>query len=69
MKKTGVCPKCNSRNIIKIKDVLHSSGGGNISRSKMFFLDKDCAKITFYICEDCGYIENYLDETELAKLR
>lgn len=68
MKKTGLCPKCSDNRIIKIKDVLHSSGGGNISKSKYFFTDKNSAKITFYICESCGYIEEYLDNDEINKL-
>ena len=67
--KSGVCPKCSSKKIIKIKDILHSNGGGNISQSRVFFTDKQCAKITFYICEDCGFIENYLDDEEIRKLK
>lgn len=62
------CPKCNNTNILKIKDALHSSGGGNISFAKHFFTENNCAKITFYICTKCGYIEEYLDKDELDKL-
>lgn len=68
MKKTGICPKCSDKKIIKIKDVLHSSGGGNITKSQFLFTNKNCAKITFYICENCGYIEEYLDKAEIDKL-
>lgn len=68
MKKTGKCPKCSEEKIIKIKDILHSNGGGNITKAKHFCTEKNCAKITFYICENCGYIEQYLDEVEIAKI-
>lgn len=56
------------KKIIKIKDVFHSNGGGNISRSQHFWLKGNTAFITFYICNDCGYVEEYLDEAELKKL-
>ena len=69
MKKTGKCPKCGEDKIIQIKDIWHNSGGGNISKSKLLFTEKHCAKITFYICESCGYVENYLDTDELKKLK
>ena len=35
MKQNKVCPKCNNKKILKIKDVLHSTGGGNISQSRL----------------------------------
>ena len=78
MKKTGICPKCNHNKIIIIKDQLHENGGGNISQitnhldkpSEVFavFKEGNTAKKTFYICENCGYIEEYLDKEEIEKL-
>ena len=44
------------------------SGGGNISHARHIFNEKNCAKITFYICKNCGYVEQYLDKEELTKL-
>lgn len=67
--KSGKCPKCSSKNIIKIKDILHANGGGNITQSRHLFTDNKCAKVTFYICENCGFVENYLDEDEIKKLK
>lgn len=62
------CPKCSNTKILKIKDTLHSSGGGNISLSRNIFTEKNCAKVTYYICTNCGYVEEYLDKDELSKL-
>ena len=50
------------------KDVLHSTGGGNISQSRHLFTERSCAKVTYYICTNCGYVEEYLDKEELYKL-
>ena len=68
MMKNKVCPKCNNKNILIIKDVWHSTGGGNISQSRHFFTENSCAKVTYYICTNCGYVEEYLDKEELYKL-
>lgn len=69
MKKSGKCPKCSNTNIIKIKDVLHSNGAGNISNAKQIFTNKVCARFTFYICKQCGYVEHYLDDEEIKKIK
>lgn len=69
MKKTGICPKCGSEDFIKIKDIFHSNGGGNISKARNFFYQRNTALITFYVCEKCGYVEEYLDKEELEKLK
>ena len=68
MKKTGFCPKCEKSNILRIKDILHANGAGNISRSKHIFTERKVAKITYFICKDCGFVESYLDQEELDKL-
>lgn len=47
---------------------MHSTGGGNISQSRHVFTERSCAKVTYYICTNCGYVEEYLDQEELYKL-
>lgn len=32
------------------------------------FTENSCAKVTYYICTNCGYVEKYLDKEELHKL-
>lgn len=65
--KSGKCPKCGNKNITIIKDSFHKSGGGNIPVVTHPFLDRHYAQKTFYICSNCGYIEEYLDELEIRK--
>ena len=69
MKLNGKCPKCHHRKNIQIKDTFHSNAAGNISQATHFFTKNKSALITFYICENCGYIEKYLDQDEIVKLK
>lgn len=62
------CVKCSNESIEIIKDFFHASGGGNISKGRTFGLEKNFALVTFYICKDCGYIEQYLEVKELEKI-
>ena len=63
------CPKCHYQKIIQIKDTFHSNAAGNIAQAAHFFTKNKSALITFYICENCGYIEEYLDQDEIVKLK
>lgn len=69
MKKSGICPKCKKQDIQIIKDIFHSNGAGNISKSKHIFRENKSALVTFYICTNCGYVEEYLDFEELKKIK
>lgn len=69
MLKTGVCPKCGNKEIIKVKDIHHSNGAGNICQSKIFLTENKCALITFHVCTSCGFVEHYLDAEEIKKLK
>ena len=40
-----------------------------ITSDAHFFTKNKSALITFYICENCGYIEEYLDQDEIVKLK
>ena len=65
----GKYPKCHHQKIIQIKDTFHSNAAGNIAQAAHFFTKNKSALITFYICENCGYIEEYLDQDEIVKLK
>lgn len=52
--KSGLCPKCSSKRIIR-----HNSGPGSI---------KACYDGEFYTCADCAYSEWYPEADEVAKL-
>jgi predicted nucleic-acid-binding Zn-ribbon protein len=63
MKSDGVCPKCSSKQIIKIPSEL---GTFNVIKIDMFKF----ANLTRYICTSCGYMEQYIsDDSSLSKLR
>lgn len=42
---------------------------GDITSYKHIFKESKCTLLTFYICKNCGFVENYLDINELNKLK
>lgn len=52
--KTGKCPKCKSNHIRTVKGGTHRSYALVAHFSRVRFTD--------YICVDCGYCENYVDD-------
>jgi DNA-directed RNA polymerase subunit RPC12/RpoP len=57
------CSKCGSSNIAKVK---------NKAEARAVMLGKTAFGLihpTSYICKDCGYIEEYLEDKDLEKLR
>ncbi len=71
MRKTNQCPKCGNKHLIVIKDWFHHNAGGNITKTEPIFgpSARNTALITFYICSECGLVEEYLDQKELMKLK
>ena len=63
--KNGICPKCNGSEVY----VLPAKGpSNNFHRIPIEGLAS--AKLTQYICVDCGYVEEYIDdETKLEQIR
>lgn len=58
------------KDIKSIKDIFHANGaGGDITSYKHIFKESKCTLLTFYICKNCGFVENYLDINELNKLK
>lgn len=69
MKNTGFCPKCNSRNIVRIPDnpSRHASGN-NIYTTTLTLAGK--IPVIRYVCCDCGYVENWVENPyELDKIK
>ncbi|MBX7094899.1 MAG: hypothetical protein K1X56_09265 [Flavobacteriales bacterium] len=60
MKKSGICPKCGSQNILTNKGV--SKRG---ERSSMAVSSFTSLFIEVYMCTDCGFFEEYIDEADL----
>lgn len=62
MKNTGVCPKCQSRDL----KIGARSGYSAIHFPRFWFLG---GATDVYVCTSCGYVEEYVVEKTLAKLR
>jgi hypothetical protein len=64
MKNNGVCPKCNSSDIIRIPGEIGSIAGNNIQ------VGGGRVPVTRYLCGNCGYIEEWLDsEVNLQNIK
>lgn len=70
MKREAFCVKCGCYQIIRIRSPYNVYGIGNISAApQMRSSEKRYASITYYICEDCGYVEHYLEDSEIEKIK
>lgn len=68
MRISKVCPKCNSRDILRIPGEKGAYGTGNNINVGMTILS--AVKVTRYLCCQCGYSEEWIDEKEdIEKLR
>ena len=63
MKNTGRCPKCGSRDILRVPDHPgRYASGSNIYTSSFTLLGK--IPVIRYVCLDCGYVENWVETAE-----
>lgn len=60
MKNTQICPKCDSR------EIKVGKRGGYSAIALGFFLG---AATDVYVCKSCGYVEEYVVEKSIQKLR
>ena len=66
----GIFQKENTDKALKYGIYRHLPTYEKIIRNLVSFFTKNkSALITFYICENCGYIEKYLDQDEIVKLK
>ena len=68
MKQNNICPKCNSREIIRIPGQIGAYGSGNnIAIGITIF---SAIKVTRYLCSHCGFSEEWIINPEdLEKLK
>lgn len=59
MKQTGICPKCKTAAVLKIK--AFKSTSTYYSRIQLNKWGTQVAHYDSYICPGCGFIEHYLD--------
>jgi predicted nucleic-acid-binding Zn-ribbon protein len=62
MRNSKKCPKCQSREIIRIPGNPRPAGVGN--NVKFSFWDFAGIPVTRYLCGSCGYIEQWIDEAK-----
>jgi ribosomal protein S27AE len=70
MKRTGICPKCGSHDIIADAKAI-DRGHGNQLRDlsvatfgkpdAIFFKEKQESTVSAWVCGDCGFVEYYAD--------
>lgn len=64
--KSGVCPKCDSKNVYSGANIFPKSGpfGSNsipVSLTSIAALDN-------YVCVDCGFVESYVEADKLEEI-
>lgn len=65
MKIQKKCPKCGSQSITRIPAKDLGIGGGNIIKIKRSYVN--AVKVTRYMCNDCGFLEEWVDNKEDIK--
>ncbi|WP_125116411.1 hypothetical protein [Agathobaculum sp. Marseille-P7918] len=60
MKNTGCCPKCNSRNIVRVSDNAHRYLAHSIAITKVVTVER--VPVARYACCDCGYVESWVEK-------
>ena len=59
MKNTGTCPKCKSKDIIRVFEDSRPYGAGDNIQIGLWIIDT--IQITRYICGKCGFVEEWID--------
>ena len=67
MKATGICPKCGSREVLRIPGAIGGYGAGNnIPVGRTIF---SSVKVTRFLCSRCGYSEEWIEsQADIDKL-
>jgi len=61
MKNTGCCPKCGSREVVRIPDNPTRHASGNNIYTTTFTL-RGKIPVIRYVCCECGYTENWVEK-------
>lgn len=66
MKKSKICPKCNSNQVLRFDGYVGSYGSGNnlMVGATVF----SAVNVNRYICCSCGYTEEWIDTEDLEKV-
>ncbi len=67
MKQTKICPKCGSGDIVRFDGSVGTHGvGNNILTGKSIF---SAVLVNRYICCSCGFVEEWVDKSDLQTLK
>lgn len=68
MKNTSVCPKCGSRDIVRVPDDAHRYLANSIAITNVAWVKR--IPVARYVCCGCGYVENWVEQRhELKELK
>lgn len=67
MKNTKICPKCNSRDIVRVDGYAGAYGSGNNIMVGMTVFS--AVKVNRYVCCSCGFTEEWIDREDVKKLK
>lgn len=67
MKNTKICPKCNSRDIVRVDGYAGAYGSGNNIMVGMTIFS--AVKVNRYVCCSCGFTEEWIDREDIEKLK
>ncbi len=68
MKNTKCCPKCCSKNIVRVPDNAHRYLANSIAITNVAWVKR--IPVARYVCCDCGYVENWVENRhELTKIK
>ncbi len=67
MKRTRICPKCSSSDILIVDGYAGAYGSGNnVMVGATIF---SAVKVNRYICMRCGFTEEWINTEDLEKIR
>lgn len=66
MKKTCVCQKCNSTEILRIEGSSGAYGAGN--NIQVGLTNFSAVLVHRYVCCNCGYSEEWIDREDIKRL-
>lgn len=67
MKYNKICPKCNSKDILRIHGT--EGGYGVNNQIRLGFTNFSSVLIQRYVCMECGYSEEWIAKGDLEYLR
>ena len=66
MKKTKICPKCESSDVVRFDGYVGPYGSGNNQQTgKTIF---SSVPVNRYVCARCGYTEEWIDKEDLERI-